>query len=133
MGQGVAHDVHAAALPGGVEHLGDRRLEPLVGVGDAEIDASEAAPGELAQEGGPEGLGLGGADVHAQDLAPAVGVDAGGDDDGDRDDATPGADLDVGGVDPEIRPVTLDRALEKRLDPLVDLRAQAAHLTFGDA
>mgnify|MGYP003395328152 CR=1 len=29
MGQRVAHEVHPAALPGGVEHLGDRRLQSL--------------------------------------------------------------------------------------------------------
>jgi hypothetical protein len=87
MGQHVAHEVDAAALPGGVEHLGDGRLDALMGVGDDQLDAAQAAPGELAQEGGPEGLGLRRADLHAQHLAPAVAVDADRDDDGDRDDA----------------------------------------------
>ena len=126
MGQGVAHEVDAAALPGGGEHLGDGRLDALVGVGDDQLDAAQAAPGELAQEVGPEGLGLGGADLHAEHLAPAVGVDADGDDDGDRDDAAGLADLHVGGVDPQIRPVALDRPVEEGLHPLVDLLAQPA-------
>ena len=58
MGQDIAHEVDAAALPGGAEHLGDRGLDAFVSVGDDQLDASEAAPGELAQEGGPERLGL---------------------------------------------------------------------------
>ena len=37
--QRVAHEVHAATLPTGVEHLGDGGLDALVGVGDDEFDA----------------------------------------------------------------------------------------------
>ena len=80
-----------------------------------QLDAAQAAAGQLAQELGPEGLGLGGADVHAQHFAPAVAVDADGDDDGDRDDAAVLADLHIGGVDPEIGPVALDRPVEEGL------------------
>ena len=109
-----------------VKHLGDGGLDALVGVGDDQLDAAQAAPGELAQEGRPEGLGLGGADIHAQHLAPAVGVDADGDDDGDRDDAAGLADLHVGRVDPQVGPVALDRPVEEGLHPLVDLLAQPA-------
>ena len=87
MGEHVAHEVHAAALPGGVQHLGDGGLQALVGVGDDQLDAAQAAPRELAQEVGPEGLGLRGADLHAEHLAPAVAVDADRDDHRDRDDA----------------------------------------------
>ena len=79
------------------------------------------------------GLGLGGADLHAQHLAPAVAVDADGDDDGDRDDAAVLADLQVGGVDPEIGPVALDRPVEEGLHLAVDLLAQPAHLALRDA
>jgi hypothetical protein len=46
----VPHEVDAAALPGGAEHLGDGRLQALMRVGDDEFDAAKAAPGELAQE-----------------------------------------------------------------------------------
>src|SRR5438132_8902833 len=38
--------------------LGDSCLQPLVGVGNHQLDAAQAAPGEGAQEAGPEGLGL---------------------------------------------------------------------------
>lgn len=76
-----------AALPIRAQHLGDDCLDALVRVGDDELDASEATSGELAQELGPDRLGLGGADLHAQHLAPAVSVDPDGNDDADRDDA----------------------------------------------
>ncbi|CDX20891.1 hypothetical protein MPL3356_340078 [Mesorhizobium plurifarium] len=45
-------------------------------------DPAQTAPGELAQELRPDRFGLGGADLHAQHLAPAVTVDAHGDDEG---------------------------------------------------
>ena len=79
---------------------------------------------QLAQELGPEGLGLRGADVHAEHLAAAVAVDADGDDHGDRDDAAVLAHLHVGGVDPEIGPVAFDRPVEEGLHLAVDLLAQ---------
>src|SRR3954451_20767153 len=68
-----------------------------------------------------------------KDLAAAVGVDADGDDDGDTDDAPALAGLEVGGVDPEVGPAPLDRPREEGLDALVDLRAQARDLAFGEA
>ena len=97
------------------QHLGDGGLDALVGVGDHQLDAAQAAPRELAQELGPEGLGLRGADIHAQHLAPAVGVDADRDDHRHRDDAAVLARLHVGGVDPQIGPVALDRPVEEGL------------------
>jgi len=87
MGRQVAHRVHPATLPGHVQHLGDSRLQPLMGVGDHQLDPAQATAGERAQELGPEGLGFGGADRHAEDFTSAVAVDADGDDDGDRNDA----------------------------------------------
>src|SRR3546814_13172490 len=73
------------------------------------------------------------ADGHAEHLTPAVGVDAHGDDDCDRDDVviTPG--FDVGGVEPDIGPLALDRVAEEGLHPLVDLAAQPRHLALADA
>ena len=58
MGQDIAHEVHAATLPGGVQDFGNRRLEPFMGIRDHQLDAAQAAPGQRAQELGPEGLGL---------------------------------------------------------------------------
>lgn len=57
------------------------------------------------------GSGLGDADLHAQHLAAAIRVDA----DGDRDDAAAATNLQIGGVDPKIRPVALDRSGEEGL------------------
>jgi hypothetical protein len=75
----------------------------------------------------------GGPDVHAENLAPAVAVDADRDDHRDRYDAPLLAHLHVGGVDPQIRPVALDRTAEECLHLVVDLSTQPAHLAFGDA
>lgn len=61
--QRVAHEGHAAALPAGVEHLGDAGLDVLVGVGETQIDAAQAAASELAQGCRPERLGFAGTDI----------------------------------------------------------------------
>ena len=115
------------------KHPGDGGLQSFMGIGDHQLDAAQAAPSELAQELGPEGLGLGGADGHAEDLAPAIAVDADGDDDGDRDDAAVAAHLYVGGVEPDIRPIAFERPVEEGLHLAVDLAAQPGHLALGDA
>jgi hypothetical protein len=47
--------------------------------------------------------------------APAVGVHADRDGDGDGDDAAAPADLQIGGVDPQIWPVAFDRPLDEGL------------------
>ena len=117
MGEHVAHEVDAATLPGGAEHLGDGGLDAFMGIGDDELDATQPPARQLAQELRPDRLGLRGADLHAQHLAPSVAVDADGDDDGDRHDAPPATDLQVGGVDPQIRPVAFDRPLPGRPSP----------------
>lgn len=76
MRQRVAHEVDAATLPAGIEHLGHGGLDAFVGVGHDQLDAAQAAAGELAQERRPERLGLGRADANAEDLASAVAIDA---------------------------------------------------------
>ena len=43
---------------------------------------------------------------------------------GHRDDAAALAHLEVGGVEPEIGPLAIQRALEERVHPLVDVLAQ---------
>src|SRR4051812_46723755 len=77
----------------------------------------------LRRELDPEGLGFAVADGHAKHLAPPVVVDADGDDHRDRDDVVVASGFDVGGIEPEIGPLTLDRATEECLHPLVDLAA----------
>ena len=73
MGQQVAHEVDAAPLSSCAEDPGCGGLQALVVVGDHQLDAAQAAAGEAAQEPGPEGLGLGRADRHAEDLAAGPG------------------------------------------------------------
>ena len=133
MDQGVAHEVHATPLPGRAEHARDSGLDAFVGVGDHQLHSAQAAPGQLAQELDPERGRLGDADVHAQHLAPAITVDPHGDDHRHRDDASVLAHLQIGGVNPDIGPVALDRPAQEGLDPLVDLLAKPRHLALGDA
>ena len=42
MAEAVSEEVHGAALPRRAEHLGDRVLQPLVGVGDDQLHADQA-------------------------------------------------------------------------------------------
>ena len=70
---------------------------------------------QTAQELHPERLSLAMAGGHAK-----------------RDDAVVAPDLDVGGVQPDIRPMTLDRPGQEGVDALVDLTEQARDLTFAD-
>ena len=133
MRQGVSHEVHPAALPSGLEDLGDGRLDALVAVADDELDATQAAPVQAAQELGPERLGLRVPGLQPEHLALAVGVDAHRHYHGHADDPAGLAGLDVGGVDPQVRPITLDRSVQERADTLVELAAQARHLALGDA
>lgn len=65
-------------------------------IGDDELDATQAATCQLAQELRPDWLGFRCANLHAQHLAPAVRIDADGDDDGDQDDPPATPDLEVG-------------------------------------
>ena len=82
-------------------------------IGDHQLDASEPAPGQEAQEVGSEGLGLARPDGAPEDPAAALRVGADGDDDGGRDDASGAAYLDVGRIEPEIGPAALDRTLQE--------------------
>jgi hypothetical protein len=51
----------------------------------------------------------------------------------DADDPPRAADLDVGGVQPEVGPFALQRSVEESVNTFVDLDAQARDLAFGDA
>ena len=123
MGARVAHEVDAASLPGGAQHLGHRRLDALVGVRDHQLHSAQTAPRELAQELGPDRLGFRSADLHAQDLAPAVAINADSHDGGHRNDAATPANLEVGRIDPQIGPVAFNGAIEEGFDLAVDLLA----------
>ena len=103
-----------------------------MGVGNHEFHPAQAPTRQRAQEARPEGLGLRGPDAHAQHLTLPVGVDGDGDYHGHRDDPPGLAHLHVGRIDPQIRPVAFDRAVQERPDPLVDLGAQPRDLALGD-
>ena len=70
--------------------------------------------------------------VVAQELAPVLGVDTDGDDYGDRNDAPGLARFHVGGVQPKLRPVAFQGALEEGPDIVVDLHAEPRHLAPED-
>ncbi len=104
-----------------------------MGVGDHQLDAAQPAVRERTQKVGPEWLGFRCAHLHAEHVTAAVGVGADGDYGRHRDDPADLAHLQVGGVNPQVGPVALDRALQERLHALVDLGAQARDLALGDA
>ena len=58
-GEDVAHEMDAAALRRGGQHLLHGAFEALVLVGDDQLNATQTPAGELAQEHRPEGLGVG--------------------------------------------------------------------------
>ena len=104
-----------------------------MGVGGNQLHALQATAHQSLQEPGPERLGLGWADLEADDLAPAVGVDRHGDYRRNRDDPAARSLLEVSGIEPEIGPFSLQRPLQEGQDPLVDLLAEFGHLALGDA
>ena len=66
----------AAALPArAIEHTGDSVDQALVGVADDQLDPGQATGDQAAQEPGPAGAVLGGAQLQAEDLAVPCGVD----------------------------------------------------------
>ena len=75
----VAQEVDCAALPPAAKHLRDGGLQAGVRIGDAQLDAVQAMGPQRPQELPPERLGLGLADVDADDLTAASLVDAVGD------------------------------------------------------
>jgi hypothetical protein len=54
MGQGVPDGVNPAALPSGVDHLADGRLDSLLRIGDDQFDAAQGAACQLAEELRPD-------------------------------------------------------------------------------
>ena len=133
MPQTVPEEVHGAALPWRSEHLGQRRLEAGVGIGDRQLHPDQAAGDQAAQELAPERLGLGLADVEADDLAPAGLVHAVGDDHALVHHPPAGADLLDLGVDEQIRVAALERPLAERLDLLIQQRTDPTDLAAADA
>jgi hypothetical protein len=74
------------------------------------------------EEAGPERLGRAGADVQADNLACAVGVGCHSDYHRHRDNAAALALREVGGIKPQIRPVTGERTVQEGADTLINAR-----------
>ena len=45
VGQDIAHEVHPTALPGGMKDFADGGLNAFMGIGDHQLDATQATPG----------------------------------------------------------------------------------------
>src|SRR3546814_17893556 len=71
--------------------------------------------------------------MQADDLAPALGVDGHGDYCGNADDPPAFAYLEIGGIEPEIRPFAGERAFQKGMDALVNVLAKLGDGGLGDA
>jgi hypothetical protein len=114
----------AAPLPRSAgQHRGDRLPEPGMRVRDDQLDATQPTRHQVAQERGPPGAVFGGEHVHSEDLAVALGVDAGGDHRSDIDDTAVLAALDRQRVQPHIRVAT----------SVQGTRAERRHLTVQAA
>src|SRR3546814_9365579 len=92
----------------------------------------KTAPNKVLQEVGPEDLRFRGADMQADDLAPALGVDGHGDYCGNADDPPAFAYLEIGGIEPEIRPFAGERAFQKGMDALVNVLAKLGDGGLGE-
>ncbi len=81
-----------------MQNLGDGGFEAFMCVGDNKLYAAQTTPGQTAQKLGPECLGLGCADRHAQHFASAIGVDTRGDGDRHADNAAGLTHLQISGI-----------------------------------
>ena len=125
--------VDATPLPRRAHHAPDRPFQPFVRVGDDQLDPAQATPDQALEKRAPERLGFGRADVQAHDLAPALGVHGHSDYGRHAHDPPALALLEVGRVQPEIRPLARERAVEEGVHALVDVAAQLADRALADA
>src|SRR5215472_9882990 len=79
-----------------------------------------------------QGLSLRRADVQPDNFAPAIAVGRHSDYRGNRDVAAALALLQIGGIEPQIRPLSGQRAIEKGMHAFVDLLAQLGDLRLAD-
>jgi hypothetical protein len=115
MGQQIAGEVDAAALPGGIKDLGDGGLDPFVGIRGDQLHTPQAMADQGSQKVGPEGLGFRVADGQAEEFAASVGIGPDSDGDGDGHDASTLTHFEVGCVDPQVAPLAIDGRLRKAL------------------
>ncbi len=108
------------ALPAtGREHARDRRLEPLMLIGDRQAHTIKTALLERAQKLGPERAGLDLPDIQADHLLDPALMDRVGDDDRVRHHPAMVSDLHVLSVQPQIPIGALQRPLAEQLDLLI--------------
>src|SRR5271165_3275743 len=96
-------------------------------------NTGQAALLQAAQEAEPERRRLRRPKAKAENLAPAVVVHAGGDYCRNWHDPTALAHLKISRVEPKIRPLALDPAVEESLDPPVNLLAFLGNLALRNA
>ena len=106
-------------------------LEPLVLIGDRQPHAGQAALLERAQELDPERARLDLADIQADHLAHAGLVHGVGDHQRLGHHPAVVADLDVLGVQPQVRVGALQRPLAEQLDLLIQRPAQRRDAVLG--
>ena len=99
-------------------------LKALVLIGHRETHPRQPSGAEPAQELEPERLALGLADIDADHLTPAGLVNRVGNHERFAADMASVSDLEVLGIEPDIRVLALERAVAKRIDTLVELTAQ---------
>jgi hypothetical protein len=107
-------------------------LEPFVRVGDHQLDPAQATPEQGLQERRPERLGFRRAEAQAHNLPLTLGVHGNRDYRRHGDDPTALPDLQVGGIEPEIRPPALQRALQKAVHPFIDVLAELGDRALAD-
>ncbi|CDK01732.1 hypothetical protein MIC448_820029 [Microbacterium sp. C448] len=139
----VAGEMNPATLPprsgqdrldrgfqAGVRIRGDQGHAERVGVGGD----LQPAVAQAAEELRPEIGGLRVTQRHPEDLPASLTGDAGRDDEGLGDDTAAVADIEVGGVQEQVRePSVIDPAREELLHGFVDLTADPRHRRPGDA
>ena len=125
VGQRIAHEVHATALPCRADDPLDGDLQPFVRVpGPPSLTPRRpplvrALPGSPPRRSPPPR-----ANAEPDDLAASLGVGGHSDYRGDRDDASALAHLQVGRIQPQIGPVAFERTFQEGLHALVDFLAQ---------
>ncbi len=132
VGLRVAHPMNATPLPRRAHDPPDRRLEPLMSIRNDQLGAAQTSANQALEERRPEYLRLRWPDVQADDLALAFGVHRHGDYRGDTGDASSLALLEVGRIEPEIRPVADERTIKEGVHPVVDVLAQLGHRALAD-
>ena len=61
-------------MPGGTQHFGDGSFDAFMRIGYDELDATQTSASQLAQELGPDRLGLGGSDFQPEQFTPTIGA-----------------------------------------------------------